>query len=139
MGTWITALVPIKDPEGDELIAVLGIDTDARGWKTMIVHSVLPPALLTLLLIAIILIGIILLRRRFRQEGQPAYWMSHIELELAAAGGLVMTLFAVWAAHHNEHYARNEMFAQTVTSQTSVIAERLLMWSSKSGHPVKQL
>ncbi len=124
-GTWITALVPIKDPEGDELIAVLGIDIDARGWKTMIVHSVLPPALLTLLLIAIILIGTILLRRRFRQEGQPAYWMSHIELELAAAGGLVMTLFAVWAAHHNEHYARNEMFAQTVTSQTSVIAERL--------------
>jgi hypothetical protein len=33
-GRWITALVPIIDPATGNLIAVMGMDIDARTWKT---------------------------------------------------------------------------------------------------------
>ncbi|NMC20083.1 MAG: PAS domain S-box protein [Thermogutta sp.] len=31
-GTWVTAVVPLSDPQSDRLLAVLGMDFDARDW-----------------------------------------------------------------------------------------------------------
>jgi PAS domain S-box-containing protein len=43
-GTWITALVPLTDPASGTLIAVLGMDIDARTWKWEITARVALPA-----------------------------------------------------------------------------------------------
>lgn len=32
-GTWLSALIPLTDPKTGSVIAVLGIDVDARVWK----------------------------------------------------------------------------------------------------------
>jgi two-component system, cell cycle sensor histidine kinase and response regulator CckA len=51
-GTWITALVPVTDPDTGQLIAVLGMDIDARTWKRDVaVHAILPVGLMLALMI----------------------------------------------------------------------------------------
>ncbi len=41
-GTWVSALVPIKDPRTGAVIAEFGIDYPAAYWKAEIYHHVLP-------------------------------------------------------------------------------------------------
>lgn len=41
-GTWISALVPIKDPQTGAVIAVFGVDYPEEYWKTEIYRQVLP-------------------------------------------------------------------------------------------------
>ncbi|MBT3291663.1 MAG: hypothetical protein HN380_30245, partial [Victivallales bacterium] len=54
-GTWVTALVPLADPATGDLIAVLGMDVDARTWRSsMAARAALPVGLMLLLLIGIV-------------------------------------------------------------------------------------
>ncbi|MCD4829335.1 MAG: PAS domain S-box protein [Candidatus Cloacimonetes bacterium] len=51
-GTWITALIPITDPQTGELIAMLGMDIDAGSWKwDVIAGSALPVGLMLAVMI----------------------------------------------------------------------------------------
>ncbi|MCP4694130.1 MAG: PAS domain S-box protein [Desulfobacterales bacterium] len=51
-GVWITALVPMIDPRTGELVAVLGMDVDARVWKwDVAARAALPAGLMLALLI----------------------------------------------------------------------------------------
>ncbi|NLH47857.1 MAG: PAS domain S-box protein [Myxococcales bacterium] len=51
-GTWVSALVPILDPHGGAVVAVLGMDIDASTWKREIISQIaLPIALMTLVLV----------------------------------------------------------------------------------------
>ncbi|MBM9537811.1 response regulator [Desulfobulbus alkaliphilus] len=54
-GTWISALVPLTDPQTGELIAVLGMDIDARDWKRNVAGQVaLPVGLVLLMMIGLV-------------------------------------------------------------------------------------
>ncbi|MFB3918976.1 MAG: PAS domain S-box protein [Candidatus Velamenicoccus archaeovorus] len=53
-GRWVSAAVPIADPETGKIIAVLGVDIAARHWTALIVYHSLPPAVVTLLLFMIV-------------------------------------------------------------------------------------
>ena len=51
-GTWVTALIPLSDPGTGELMAVLGMDMDAREWKWEVAaQAALPAGLLVMVLI----------------------------------------------------------------------------------------
>ena len=51
-GTWISALVPMTDPQTGAIVAVLGMDIDARTWKWDVAARVaLPLGLMLVLLI----------------------------------------------------------------------------------------
>jgi PAS domain S-box-containing protein len=53
-GVWVSALVPLTDPETGSVVAVLGMDIDARGWKwDVTAHTALPVGLMLLLLVGI--------------------------------------------------------------------------------------
>jgi PAS domain S-box-containing protein len=54
-GIWVSALVPITDPATGELIALLGMDIDARTWnRDLLARTVLPISLLLALLIILV-------------------------------------------------------------------------------------
>ena len=54
-GVWVSALVPLTDPETGSVVAVLGMDIDARGWKwDVAAHTALPVGLMLLLLVGIV-------------------------------------------------------------------------------------
>ena len=63
-GTWVSALVPIKDPQTGAVIALFGIDYQAAYWKAEVFQHVLPKVavvscmLLLLFVIYYILLGI---------------------------------------------------------------------------------
>ena len=65
-GTWVSAFVPINDPQTGNTIAVLGIDINALTWKMKIVRlSVLPVTLILILMIIAIMIMFYLLPMRY--------------------------------------------------------------------------
>jgi hypothetical protein len=55
-GTLITALVPLKNPNQGNLIAVLGMDIDAKHWNEEVLKRCFFPFTITLLFMALILL-----------------------------------------------------------------------------------
>ena len=54
-GVWVSGLVPISDPKTGAVIAVLGMDINARDWKLSItLRTALPVGLLLVLLIGVV-------------------------------------------------------------------------------------
>lgn len=49
-GTWVSALAPVRDPASGRVLAVLGVDVDARDWEDQLARARLGPILLTLVL-----------------------------------------------------------------------------------------
>ena len=63
-GRWVTALVPMMDPDTGALIAVMGMDINARNWKwDVAAHAALPSGLMLALLI-MLASGIVAARSR---------------------------------------------------------------------------
>ncbi|PXF58743.1 MAG: hypothetical protein C4B58_05465 [Deltaproteobacteria bacterium] len=124
-GTWVSAQVPLIDPKTGKLLAVLGMDIDARTWKWDMARAALPPVLLTPALIAILLISTVLMARRSRYAGTAPRWMRCIEPAVTVAVGLVLTLFAAWTAHENEFYNRTESFEHLAASKTNGIVDAI--------------
>jgi hypothetical protein len=53
-GTWISALIPLIDPQNGSVVAVLGMDIDARTWKwDRAAQMALPVGLVVLLIIVL--------------------------------------------------------------------------------------
>ena len=107
------------------ILAVLGMDIDARAWNQLLARTALPPVLLTLTLTAILVVGSTLLARRARWTGPPPRWMWRLEPALACVVGLVLTGFAAWMVHDRETHDRSEAFVQLAASRTEVVAETL--------------
>ena len=42
-GTWVTALVPVRDPDTGNLVAVFGMDVNAADWNMSIFRSPITP------------------------------------------------------------------------------------------------
>lgn len=67
-GTWITALVPVKDDVTGKLIAVLGMDIDARTWKWDVASRASWPAGLMLAFLILTGSGILVARSRAEES-----------------------------------------------------------------------
>jgi len=66
-GTWISAFVPVSDPQTGKVFAVLGMDVEARNWRwAVIFHSFLP--LNFFLLVCLSAGGFFYVQRRNKRE-----------------------------------------------------------------------
>ncbi|MCK8601877.1 CHASE domain-containing protein [Desulfoferrobacter suflitae] len=125
-GTWVSALVPIVDPETGDLLAVLGVDYDARDWSQLLVRASLPPMLFTLTMTAMFVGGSVLLARHGRTTALAARRSRCLEPILTvAAAGLFLTVLVAWLAHQKEAEARYNAFQQLAYGKTAEIAETL--------------
>jgi PAS domain S-box-containing protein len=71
-GLWVSALVPLTDPATGELIAVLGMDIDARAWKWEVTAHAALPASLILALLTLLALGIIATHSRAKLRASEA-------------------------------------------------------------------
>ncbi len=71
-GSWVSALVPVSDPDTGETVAVLGMDIDARNWMALIIYYSLSPALVTLLILIFWEISLFIQRRNEREKARLA-------------------------------------------------------------------
>jgi signal transduction histidine kinase len=53
-GTWISGIIPVSDPGTGRVIAVFGMDVDARDWNLKIFMACLPAIIATLILLLLI-------------------------------------------------------------------------------------
>ncbi|MEW6520523.1 MAG: response regulator [Thermodesulfobacteriota bacterium] len=121
-GSWITALIPLMDPTSGELLAVLGMDIDARHWQLETVRAAFFPLLVTVVLVAFLLAGSAALSWRGRRGNGYAALLRHAEAMLAAAIGLTLTLAAARAGYQADIYKHPERFFHLVDSQTGRVA-----------------
>ncbi len=124
-GIWVSGLVPLVDPASDDVVAVLGMDIDAKEWNGLLIRSTFLPVSFALLLIVVFIVGAILFafRRRFMLKGIRRY--KHIESWLTVIVGLVITLFIAHSMHQSESSAYNEIFRQYADTKTAIVANSL--------------
>jgi len=84
-GVWVSAIIPIVDPETGELIAVLGMDLDARTWKINIAEKVFLP--LCLMLSGVILLATVIFVPIFQVKATAK------PVHTPLMGALTITLF----------------------------------------------
>jgi len=117
-GTWITSLIPIKETETGELVAVLGMDMDARTWKWEAAREGVAPVSVSLILVIIILTGAAMVAWRDRLVARNVRGLRHIEIGIVAAIGLTLTLFSAWTANKDESKTYNETFFHLLNTKT---------------------
>jgi two-component system, cell cycle sensor histidine kinase and response regulator CckA len=62
-GTWVSALIPVVDPQRGVLLAVFGMDVDAKDWQNEILRRSMMPGIFTCLIIILMGAGSGYLRR----------------------------------------------------------------------------
>jgi len=71
-GVWISAIVPLTEPQTNEIIAILGMDIDANQWNTHILQSLTVPVGVTLIILIIETIFFIFRLRNYRENKRLA-------------------------------------------------------------------
>lgn len=88
-GTLVTALIPLRDPQTNKVIATLGMDIQADDWHTNLFRLSVLPVGLTLLTMALIVLAIFLkvksneLKKSVTQDSLTKLYSRKIILELA--------------------------------------------------------
>ena len=102
-GVWVSALVPVTMPADYPDTVVLGIDVDAREWRSQVlVRGATPFVLATLALLTVLLAGRLLFARRRRRQPKPTAPLHFLETTLALAVGLVLTGLVAWTVKEQE-------------------------------------
>jgi PAS domain S-box-containing protein len=73
-GNWISALAPVTDPETGELIAVMGMDFDAKTWKRdVFTKAAIPTGLIITILFLMFALILLRDRRAIQKENELKY------------------------------------------------------------------
>jgi PAS domain S-box-containing protein len=100
-GTWISALVPMLDPQTGAVLAVLGMDVDARTWQLNVATTAaLPVGLMLVLLIGVF--TAISSARRVRASPKPVLR----RLMPAMIGLVTLPIIGSWALLWHQHQQR---------------------------------
>ena len=67
-GTWVSGFVPLVDSGNGRVVALLGIDIDARDWNLKILTACGPAIIATLLLLFLVLVFYYVLERNDRER-----------------------------------------------------------------------
>lgn len=67
-GTWITAFIPVKDPDTGELMGIFGLDVDAHNWVMILLGAAIPPILGTGLVLILLLSFIVVIGRNQKEH-----------------------------------------------------------------------
>ena len=70
-GTWVSALIPLTDPATGELIAVMGMDIDARSWKWEVAARAALPVGLTMTVLILLSSWMIAVRLKADDSLRP--------------------------------------------------------------------
>ena len=114
-GTRVSGLVPIINPHTRKVIAVLGMDIDARAWDWDVVLAGFPPFLFTLVLMGIAIVSV-LARARLK------LW-RYAEVVITVLIGLTLTIAVAWLAHTGERQHHRDAFFQFAQPQVARILE----------------
>ncbi len=94
-GIWVSALVPIKDLLHDKVVAVLGLDIDAKDWASNVWSKVYPIFLFTFAIVVVILLSGIAFCRRESKKGVTK-GLKYTEAVMTFLIAFIFTLATTW-------------------------------------------
>ena len=110
-GTFVSAFVPVLNPNTGELLVVLGVDIIAGDWQSKLNASIREPLLITLAIILLFACGIIAIRWRNRRKRQDTLrfrkWII-APTALAMLGGLL--LYGIFELRELDEESHQNMF-----------------------------
>lgn len=117
-GTWITALIPLKDPKTGDLLSVMGMDIDARTWNEELAYKVaLPVGLMCVLLIGV---GTVLLSYAHSVDASPNPVLKRLMPSFVA-----MLLVLILGTGIFEWYQHKQYHAKRIAGKLSEITNDL--------------
>jgi len=142
-GTWVTCFVPVANPVSGELIALLGIDIDARTWYLNVAKRGAIPA--GMLLILLISVSVVMLSSRRHVESSSAQVLRRLLVPLMSIVLLLTVGTGAFVFHqsrvqHNEINSRRiseiaDSFGVALKQETSGLATALqLIVANKNVH-----
>ena len=135
-GVWVSALVPLLDPDDGSVLAVTGIDVEAGDWRLSAMRAGLFPAVMTLLLAAVLMTGYVLLAARREREAEVLREAGlPLEAVLTVLVGLILTAIASWALHRAEYRNHFKTFSLLAGVKSAQILENFqyLSYSENPG------
>ena len=125
-GTWVTALVPLPHPQTGAVLAVLGMDIDARNWRWQVAtQAALPVGLmLVLLLAAAAALAVAAAQPTLSPTSQPAHPSQHAAW-LVLVGGLLLAAAAAGYLKVNADQRAERAFSSRCDQLYDVIGNRL--------------
>ncbi len=127
-GIWVSAIIPLVDPQTGEVIAVLGMDIDAQTWKWDITtRSVLPSGLMLSLLIVL---ASIMIAARSMGNASPRPVQHLLMVPLSAVLLLLVGGFVV--AMGIQHKDSVDESSRQVMQEVSGNLARMLVEQSRS-------
>jgi len=116
-GVWVSALIPLTNPQTGAMVAVLGMDIDARAWKwDVAARAALPVGLMLVMLIGVVAF----LSAARRVDAAPKPVMRHLLPPLAAI--LIVLLAGVGTLLWQQH---QQQLAKTVAAEIAAISREL--------------
>ncbi len=85
-GTWVSALIPLRNPESGQVVAVLGMDIDARSWNWKIASTAAIPVGALLFVVVIIFLYIINFRLKSEKARRQSEERFHELFDNASIG-----------------------------------------------------
>lgn len=137
-GTWVSVSIPITDPASGKVIAVFGMDVDAKEWQALLKRSLIAPLGFVAALLLTILGSIALLRWRASLpfERQGGWLPRYLETLITATFVLVVSGLLSNELHTSEEYTRREVFSQLARAETTRIRAEV---QAVSGHYLEGL
>ncbi len=122
-GTWISALVPLIDPQNGKVLAVLGMDVDARDWNWKVAARVAWPVGVMLLMM-IGLLTALSAAGRVSASPKPVMrrllpFLTVMFLTLVAGSALLL-----WRQHYNRVIARTALVSGEVERSMKTALEQ---------------
>lgn len=122
-GTFISGVVPLKDPRTGTVLALLGLDVDVRAWRQNICSKAIPPLFFLLFLMVALPIGLWVLSRPQKTEKPlPASMVDQLPKILFLLA-LSVTALLAWAAHSYEYHRRHGIFSELALGQIRAVKE----------------
>jgi PAS domain S-box-containing protein len=121
-GTWVSALVPLTNPETGTVMAVLGMDIEASTWKWDVAHRVVLPVGLMLVLLIVVVAAIYSANpvpdKTVAATPKPILW----RLLPSLAGIIIVLMIAAGSFLWQQH---RQQLAQEIINDISDVSDRL--------------
>ncbi len=123
-GVWVSALVPVRDTVDNKIIAVLGMDIEARDWNKLIWLKTYPTLIFTFLIILVILFSGISFSQR-EKENSKVGRLKYTEASLTFFISLILTIAAVWYVGIRDQRQRWNTFNEVSDTMRDILVENI--------------
>lgn len=122
-GTWVSALVPLYDPISEDVLAVFGVDIDAKKWNQKIFNILLFPYMSLFLLVVFVHISLLFFRYRNQLPAriQKSFINLRAEFFTVFIFGLLVTSILTWQEIDTKKNNRKTTFENLADSQAGYV------------------